>query len=317
MIFCYKLFYCTIFHYNFQMAVIHWKAVAYATTSFAATMMNSVFGFYYVKIYLGRFHVEEAWFHTAQIIFMVWNAVNDPLFGYIQDNYSFSLVKTRRHSILYGAPLFVLSFLVPWFPWDPSSTSLWISGFQLLFALCFYDTMFTFVLLAQCALFTEMSYKQEDRMRLIRYGQLANLLGSGTVYFCETLSHNLDYFHAFQMCCVLISLLSLLSLCYTGIYGVTEQDLSSEDEQPAKCSPKGSHEEAGILRKTIQIITQRNFVAFVLMNFCQIYSNVFTDNFASIICDRLISKEQLSSSLRSAFYGSLFVLPPVCKTLLP
>ena len=298
------------------MAVIHWKAVAYAATSFAATMMNSVFGFYYVKIYLGRFGVEESWFDIAQIIFMVWNAVNDPLFGYIQDNYSFSLVKSRRHSILYGAPLFILSFLVPWFPWDPTGTSVWIPGCQLLFSLCFYDTMFTFVLLAQCALFTELSYKQEDRMRLVHYGQLANLLGSGTVYFCEKVSHNLDYFHAFQMCCVLIACISFLSLCYTGFRAKTALDLDSGSEQIDKRSQQNIHEEEGILRMTCQIITQKNFVSFVLMNFCQIYSNVFSDNFASIICDRLIPKDQLSSSLRSTFYGSLFVLPPVCQTII-
>ena len=89
---------------------------------------------------------------------MVWNTINDPLFAYVQDNYHFSIVKTRRHSILYGAPLFAVSFLVVWFPWaDYSEGGGWLAGVQLTVALCFYDSMFTFVLLAYCALFAEMS----------------------------------------------------------------------------------------------------------------------------------------------------------------
>lgn len=109
------------------------KAFAYATTVFAASMMNSVFFFYYVKVFLRRYHVSEAWFqfsqviffiqfgelvsHAVQICFMVWNAVNDPLFGYLQDKKNFSITRTRRHSILFGAPLYGLAFLVPWFQW--------------------------------------------------------------------------------------------------------------------------------------------------------------------------------------------------------
>ena len=109
-------------------------------------------------------------FFILQVVYMIWNAVNDPLFGYIQDNYDFSWVKTRRHCVLYGAPFFALGFLLPWFPWADYSNpdNSWICGAHLMFALCFYDTMFTFVLLAQCAIFTEMSKKQDDRVRLVR-----------------------------------------------------------------------------------------------------------------------------------------------------
>ena len=145
---------------------LHRPSVAYAATTLGASMMNSVWGFYYVKIFLNKYQVSESWFHTSQIIFMVWNAINDPLFGYIQDNMNISWVRSRRHSILYGAPLYAISFLVPWFPWGTYEKGSWLAGAHLLFSLCLWDTLFTFVLLAQCALFAEMSKKHEDRLRL-------------------------------------------------------------------------------------------------------------------------------------------------------
>lgn len=44
-----------------------------------------MFMFYYVKVFLNVFHINEYWFNVSQVLFMIWNAVNDPLFGYIQD----------------------------------------------------------------------------------------------------------------------------------------------------------------------------------------------------------------------------------------
>lgn len=51
---------------------------------FGLSLMHCTFLFYYVKVFLNVFHLNEYWFNVAQILFMVWNAVNDPLFGYIQ-----------------------------------------------------------------------------------------------------------------------------------------------------------------------------------------------------------------------------------------
>lgn len=40
--------------------------------------------FYYVKVYINQFHVDTKWFNVAQTLFMFWNTINDPLFGYLQ-----------------------------------------------------------------------------------------------------------------------------------------------------------------------------------------------------------------------------------------
>ncbi|XP_074014735.1 transmembrane protein 180-like isoform X2 [Numenius arquata] len=96
---------------------IHPNALAYSMTTLGAGMMNSIFNFYYVKLFLNRYKISEVAFHQAQVVFMIWNAINDPLFGYIQDNSKFACCSRRQFSILYGAPLYALAFLLPWFPW--------------------------------------------------------------------------------------------------------------------------------------------------------------------------------------------------------
>jgi len=279
------------------------QAVSYAATTLAAAIMNSVFQFYYVKVFLSRYGVSESWFHTTQIIFMIWNAINDPLFGYLQDNYSFSWVKSRRHSILYGAPLFALSFLVPWFSWGAySAGGNWLAGWHLLGALCFYDTMFTFVLLAQCALFAEISTEHSVRVRLIQYSQVAALLGSSSVFLCEFFSTNLQNFEIFQGVCVGLAIISWTCMRYTGLTVSSDCENTASDSAPREVT-------GSILSQTKQIITQRNFIAFVTVNFAQIYHNVFLSNFSRIFYEKLVGTWYLSGTGRSIYYGMLTTLP--------
>ncbi len=248
---------------------------------------------------------------------MIWNAVNDPLFGYIQDNFNWSWVKSRRHSVLYGAPWFSLAFLLTWFPWDPSGELPWLSGLQLMVVLCLYDSFFTFVLLAQCAIFTELSTNPDDRVRLVRYSKIASLIGSSSVFFCEVVSHNMENYGRFQAVCCVLTVLSFLCFFYTGRNAYTKYDISlskdidpSMPADPENC-PSNKYSDYPMWTQVRQILCQRNFISFVLMNFLTIYLNTFLGNFSKIICDELIQKSYMSSFTRSLFYGSLQIVPDV------
>jgi Na+/melibiose symporter-like transporter len=292
---------------------LHPVSVAYAATSLGAALMNSVFMFYYVKVFLNRHHVSESWFQVSQVIFMIWNALNDPLFGYMQDNYNIACLKIRRLSILYGAPFFAISFLVPWFPWGDYSEPTWLAGVQLTFALCFYDTLFTFVLLAQCALFAEISHHQADRIRLVRYWQVAGLVGSTSVFFSNYFSDNLTDYVSFQWTTIVIAILSLVALVYSGLYTHSDYDKAATEtlHSAVPAAPPSS-----IWRQGFQILFQRNALSFILMNFLQVLHVTWLSNFTGIICDSLIPDTEISPAFRSTFYGSLFVIPHVSGFIL-
>ena len=49
---------------------------------------------------------------------MLWNAINDPLFGYFQDNSDWPVFRQRKMSIYYGAPVWAFTFMLPWFNWS-------------------------------------------------------------------------------------------------------------------------------------------------------------------------------------------------------
>ncbi|KAI1883902.1 hypothetical protein AGOR_G00220870 [Albula goreensis] len=290
---------------------VHPASFAYCMTTMGAGMMNSIFSFYYVKLFLNKYKISEPAFHQAQVIYMVWNAVNDPLFGYLQDNSRVACCAHRRLSILYGAPFYALAFLLPWFPWHAYVAGDWLSGLHLVVALCAFDGMLTFVLLAQCALFAEISGQHQSRLRLVFYSQVASLAGSSSVLFCGLLSHNMDDFATFQGVTVAVATLACCCMAYTGLH--SESRFDAKATEPA---PDPAHGPAppmlslsAVLSLTLQILAQRDFQLFVLMNFFQVFMVAFCNNFTLIFADHLIPPDVLPSYARSLMYGAGFICP--------
>jgi len=282
------------------------KAIlSFCALSMGLTMLNSAFNFYYVKVFLNRYQIKESWFHFAQILYMVWNAFNDPLFAILQDNTSFLLTRTRREGILYTAPIFALSFLLPWFQFGDSP---WAVGLHLVITLFLYDTMFTFIGLLSCCLFTELSADPHNRLKLTRYSEISSLIGAQGILFLEFTSSSLQNFHAFQLGTVCLAICSCLLMTFTGRHAHTQYDVQSKAAEecinkPMTDEKKKDPPQDSFFRKMMQIFTERNFIAFVITNFFQEFHRSFLGGFTAILCDYLVPTDQVPASVRSFFYG--------------
>jgi len=60
------------------------QALIVASAALACSILHTLFNFYYLKVFLNFYHLDAFWLNLAQILFMIWNALNDPIFGYIQ-----------------------------------------------------------------------------------------------------------------------------------------------------------------------------------------------------------------------------------------
>ena len=96
------------------------------------------FFFYEVEIGLSVWYVG-----LALIIFAVWNAINDPLAGYLTDRpFRFTKKWGRRFPwVMIGGILWVISYILIFTPpsVDPKSGALIIFAW-LIFATCLFDT---------------------------------------------------------------------------------------------------------------------------------------------------------------------------------
>ncbi len=76
------------------------------------------------------------------LLFAIWNAVNDPIFGYISDRTKSALGR-RIPYIRYGAPIFVLAFIFFWVVLPGTDGNQTLLFLQLLLALFVYDLLYT------------------------------------------------------------------------------------------------------------------------------------------------------------------------------
>eukprot|EP00042_Codosiga_hollandica_P054760 m.748598 g.748598 ORF g.748598 m.748598 type:complete len:245 (+) comp58974_c0_seq2:171-905(+) len=120
------------------MGTLKQAALAYAATTMAEAMMAVLFDFYYVDLFLNVYGVDRYWFYASEMLYMSWNAINDPLCAWLQDHAdlgsAMSSVDRRKRSILNGSILFAISFLIPWVPLSQGFAP-WVIGIHLTISL--------------------------------------------------------------------------------------------------------------------------------------------------------------------------------------
>jgi len=137
---------------------------------FAAWLMN-----FYIKV----IKINPLLWGLAWIFYIVWNAINDPLIGYLGDRTRTKLGR-RAPWLIIATPGISIAFFFLFFPpsLDPTLTSSqWVFFFWLLFTLLIYDTFYTIVGIMQQALVAELTILSEERAKTGFFWALGTLLG--------------------------------------------------------------------------------------------------------------------------------------------
>ena len=122
--------------------------------------------------YLG---LEARWIGLASLIYAIWNALNDPLFGYITDN-TRSKAGRRIPYMRYTAPFLALTFILVWFA--PPKAGQQALFWWMLLSMLLYDTAYTIIGLVYSALLPEVSESDAERNDLQISSSLFGLLGT-------------------------------------------------------------------------------------------------------------------------------------------
>lgn len=105
----------------------------------------------------------------AWLIFSIWNAINDPLFGFIEERTKSEKYGRRIPYIRFGAPLYGIAFVFCWIPLVEINNQLALF-FNLTIVLFVFDTLFTILGLINFTLPAEMAITAKERANLLVYG---------------------------------------------------------------------------------------------------------------------------------------------------
>lgn len=139
-------------------------------TSLIAGIYGAMLPIFY-QDYLG---LAARWIAIASAAYAIWNAINDPLFGYITDRTRFKGGR-RIPYMRYTAPFLALTFIMVWFaPPAAEDQSLFI---WMLVSMLLFDTCYTIIGLCYSAMLPEVTESDAQRNHLQISASLFGLLG--------------------------------------------------------------------------------------------------------------------------------------------
>ena len=150
------------------------KAI-WGLANFGTSIISGVFATTTVIFYHVYLNLDPILIGVAAWIYAIWNALNDPIFGYLSDK-TRSKLGRRIPFMRFTAPFLALTFIIFWFVpvnFDQLSIFLWM-----LILMCLYDTCYTIIGLVYSALLPELSEEDKVRGQLQQYSSLFYLIGA-------------------------------------------------------------------------------------------------------------------------------------------
>ena len=138
------------------------------------SMISGVFAALLPIFYQDYLGLSARWIGLASLIYAIWNALNDPLFGYISDN-TRSKLGRRVPYMRFTAPFLALTFILVWMA--PAEAEQPVIFWWMLVTMLLFDTCYTIIGLVYSALLPEISESDSVRNDLQISSGLFGLLG--------------------------------------------------------------------------------------------------------------------------------------------
>jgi len=148
--------------------------VTWGVAALGTSLISGVFGALLPIFYQDYLGLNARWIALASGIYAVWNALNDPIFGFISDS-TRSKRGRRIPYMRYTAPFLALSFVLVWLA--PQKAGDFTLFLWMLVSMVLYDGCYTIIGLVYSALLPEVTESDTERNHLQISSSLFGLLG--------------------------------------------------------------------------------------------------------------------------------------------
>ncbi|ELU13839.1 hypothetical protein CAPTEDRAFT_107356 [Capitella teleta] len=289
--------------------------VYYGSIALFSSILHNVFLLYHVELFVSVYKIDKTSFWIGEIIFLVWNSCNDPLFGWMSDkkylkhssSSQSNIVLARLKALSWNGPLFALSFLAFWVSWA-------FPSLQFVVCLCLYDSFLTMIDLHHSALLADLAVTTEQRTGLNFYSSFFGAFGSLSVFLSYIVWHR-DQILRFQIFCCGLALISVVGFWFSTrqlrkIYlkYSKDEDAVSLAHRLQASSVDDSKDKASLRQFVSELAGQQNFLWFAAMNLVQVFHCHFNSNFFPLFLENLLG-DSIPQYLCSVLLGISFIAP--------
>jgi glycoside/pentoside/hexuronide:cation symporter, GPH family len=236
--------------------------VIWGVAALGTSLISGTYGALLPIFYQDYLGLTARWIAVASLIYAIWNAVNDPLFGYITDS-TRSRWGRRIPYMRFTAPFLALTFILVWMA--PPKAGQEALFWWMLVTMLMYDTAYTIIGLSYSSLLPEVSESDAERNGLqissSLFGLLGVLLGFLIPDFFRPKSGAEPTFLPLQIAMVVVALVCMVLIIITT-FKVKERPEFTQVDKPI-----------GLIKALRYTFTSRSFLVLVAANFMSILMN--------------------------------------------
>jgi len=151
------------------------RKLAYSFGAVATALSYQAFATYILFFYVDTKKLAAPLAAIAMLVYGIWNAINDPIAGFISDRTRTKWGRRIPYIALGAIPFGIIYFLL----WSPPFTESNMTALFVYFLsfICLFDACYTFVILNWASLYPEMFPSLEERAEVNSIRQLFGVIG--------------------------------------------------------------------------------------------------------------------------------------------
>jgi len=233
--------------------------ITWGIASLGGNMIAGIFGALLPIFYQDYLGLTAKWISLASLIYGIWNAINDPVFGFLSDS-TRSKLGRRIPFMRYTAPFLALTFILVWLA-PQQAKDVWLFVWMLV-SMILYDGCYTLIMLVYSALLPEVSESDTERNHLqissSLFGMVGMLLGFLIPDFFRPKTGSDPSFLPLQIAMVVVGITCMLLILVTT-FNVKERLEFTKVDKPL-----------GIWEQVKATFSSKSFLVLVAQNFMSI-----------------------------------------------
>lgn len=275
--------------------------VSWGVAALGTSLISGIYGAMLPIFYQDYLGLSAKWIGIAATIYAIWNAINDPLFGFITDN-TRSKLGRRIPYMRFTAPFLALTFVLVWFA--PQGVGEFSQFLWMLVTMLLYDTAYTIIGLVYSALLPEVSESDAERNGLQISSSLFSMLGMILGFlipdFVRPQSGDASLL-PFRLAMIGVAVVGMALILFTT-FKVKERREFTQVDQPLS-----------LIESVKYTFTSKSFLVLALANFMSILTSSLVTGSMFYLADYVMQKPTIV--LLVALFVPILIMIPTTSVL--